>query len=103
MNEAERLHKEYKEKLKHLQEACPHEKQSDWIEEWWAPGHSTGRMVKVCSNCNKVLQGKRACHDCGRELVEDQLRSGDGHILPFGAYYCEACHTSAVKRAKEKK
>jgi hypothetical protein len=103
MKEAKKLHEEYQKKLKHLQQTCPHEKQSDWMEEWWAPGHSTGRMVKVCSNCNKVLQAKRPCHDCRKECPEKDLRAGDGHILPYGAYYCEACHASALKKAKAKK
>ena len=28
---------------------------SDWMEEQWAPGHSTGRKVKVCLRCNKNM------------------------------------------------
>lgn len=29
---------------------------SDWMEEWWAPAHSTGRKVRVCQRCYKVLE-----------------------------------------------
>lgn len=100
MNAAERLRQEYQQKLKQLQETCPHEEKTDWLEEWWAPGHGTGRRVRACANCNKILEAKRCCAVCGHQFLEANLQPGDGHVLPLGASYCAACH--ARERAKAK-
>jgi hypothetical protein len=100
MNAAERLYKEYKRKLKHLQETCPHSEQTDWLEEWWAPGHSSDRKVKTCANCNKVLQAKRCCRSCSKEFVEAELKEGNGRALPAGAWYCTACFCRELTKAK---
>lgn len=102
MNAADKLRKEYERKLKELQEACLHEKRSAWIEEWWAPGHSTGRKVKVCKNCNKVVEAKRCCQACLKEFPEEELRSGDGKSLPFGSRYCATCYEAELSAAKER-
>jgi hypothetical protein len=103
MNAAEKLHDEYQRKLKLLQETCPHEKRSDWIEEWWAPGYSTDRKVKVCANCNKVLQAKRCCQICQQEFPEEELQTGDGRSLPFGSKYCAACYRAELSVVQETK
>jgi hypothetical protein len=100
MNAAERLYEQYQRDLKHLQETCPHEQLTDWVEEWWAPGHSTGREVKACTNCNKVVQARRLCLGCARAFPEKDLKQGDGRLLPVGGWYCEACHREAEARAK---
>jgi hypothetical protein len=99
MNAAERLHKKYQKDLRHLQQTCRHKKLTDWIEEWWAPGHSTGRRVKVCTSCNKVMQAQRACRVCSSWHLEDELKEGDGQVLPLGSWYCETCHTAEDARA----
>ena len=101
MNAAEKLHEEYQRQLGHLQETCPHEKRSDWIEEWWAVGHSTERKVKVCQNCNKVLQAKMCCHVCQQEFPEEELQTGDGRTLPFGGKYCPACYRAELSAIQE--
>jgi hypothetical protein len=98
MNAAQRLHDEYQRKLKQLQETCPHKEQTDWLEEWWAPGHSTDRMVKTCKNCNKVLQAKRCCQGCLKEFLESELQEGDGRTLPFGAWYCGDCYSRELSK-----
>lgn len=41
-----------------LQNKCPHEHQSEWIEVWWALGHSTGYKIKRCLDCNKQIDKK---------------------------------------------
>ena len=38
-----------------LQSKCPHI-ESKWCEEQWAPGHSTGRQLKICDVCEKILE-----------------------------------------------
>jgi hypothetical protein len=91
MNAAERLYEQYQSDLQHLQETCPHDQLTDWMDEWWAPGHSTGRKVRACVNCNKVIQATRRCQVCLGEFSEDVLKEGDGRSLPIGARYCEAC------------
>lgn len=96
MNAADRLYKQYQSELHRLQEHCPHETLTDWMEEWWAPGHSTEREVRSCTNCNKVVQARRRCQKCTRSFLEDELKQGDGHILPVGSWFCSACHAAAV-------
>lgn len=96
MKAAEKLYKEYQEQLRQLQEECPHTDQTDWMEEWWALGHSTGRRVKICTNCNKVLAGKRCCAGCGKEWLEEQLQQGDGRVRPWGSWYCAQCYPKAI-------
>jgi hypothetical protein len=92
MNAAARLYEDYQQRLKQLQDKdCLHTEETDWMEEWWAPGHSTGRKVKVCANCNKVMQAKRSCDDCGKEFLEEELQEGDGQTRPIGRRYCVSC------------
>lgn len=31
-------------------------RKSAWLQEWWAPGHSTGRVVRVCERCGKNME-----------------------------------------------
>jgi hypothetical protein len=99
MNAAQRLYEEYQAQLKHLQETCPHHELTDWVEEWWAPGHSTGRKVRACATCDKVIQAKRPCDRCGQEFREEELRQGDGRVLPWGGHYCSSCYPEAVRKA----
>lgn len=98
MNAAERLYDQYQRELKRLQETCPHKELSEWVEEWWALGHSTGRTVKTCTNCNKVIQAKRRCCVCHEEYLEHELQEGDGKCLPVGARYCENCFRSELSK-----
>jgi hypothetical protein len=70
---------------------CPHTDETDWMEEWWAPGHSTGRKVKVCANCNKVKHAKRYCDSCGKEFPVEELQEGDGRTRPHGSWNCVFC------------
>jgi hypothetical protein len=91
MNAAARLYEEYQQRLRQLQEKdCPHSEETDWMEEWWAPGHSAGRKVKVCANCNKVMRAKRYCERCGKEFLEELLE-GDGRRRPHGCRTCVLC------------
>ena len=85
MNAAEKLYQQYQWDLKQLQDTCPHKQLTDWVEEWWAPGHSTGRRVRACANCNLVLLAERACSRCGKEFLEEELQEGDGRHLPLGS------------------
>jgi len=59
MNAYEKLKKEFEDKVIVLQSKCKHKK-STWCEEWWAIGHSTGNSVKVCDECNKKIEVKKA-------------------------------------------
>lgn len=54
---AKYLREKCAEDIKKLQEVCNHP-ESHWAEQQWAPGHSTGRSVLVCLNCEKILETK---------------------------------------------
>lgn len=51
---AEELRDKFEKDLKELQDACKHE-ESEWMEDYWAPGHYSG-MVNVCNYCEKILE-----------------------------------------------
>ena len=51
------LKEEFEAKVEKLQERCKHPK-TEWMEQWWAYGHFTGKQVKVCLVCNKILDKK---------------------------------------------
>ena len=96
MSAAQKLHEQYQRELRQLQETCPHAQITDWIEEWWAPGHDTGREVRTCTNCEKFVQARRQCRKCGNPFLENELIEGDGRALPMGGWYCAACHVAAL-------
>ena len=100
MNAAEQLYEQYQRDLARLQESCPHEQLTDWTEEWWAHGHSTGREVRSCTRCNKVVQARRLCQECFDRFLEEELLQGDGRLLQLGGWYCEPCYTQAQSRAR---
>lgn len=101
MNAADKLYQQYQRDLRQLQDSCPHEQLTDWVEEWWAPDHSTGRRVRTCTNCNLVLMAQRACARCGKPFLEQELREGDGHQLPLGSRYCGPCFAAKLAHLPE--
>ena len=58
MSQYNKLKSEFNAKVLALQEHCRH-KESEWSVEWWAIGHGTGSEVRVCQNCNKVLEHRK--------------------------------------------
>jgi len=57
MRTAKEIRDKAEEDIKQLQEECPHPS-STWCEECWTVGHFTGRSLKVCDFCEKVLEIK---------------------------------------------
>ena len=49
------LKREFDEKVKELQERCNHP-ETGWAKEEWALAHGTGKAVKYCKVCNKILE-----------------------------------------------
>lgn len=58
MKTAKQLRDKFNSDLLKLQNACKHKKISDWMDYYWAPGHTTGQWVKVCEICEKVVETK---------------------------------------------
>jgi hypothetical protein len=56
-NKYDRLKEEFDKRVSIMQKKCKH-KNTEWCQEWWAIGHSTGHQVKICKECNKVLMKK---------------------------------------------
>lgn len=68
MENIEAMRLRHKEEIEELQLKCKHRKLTDWMEEQWAPGHSSGRKVKLCKFCNKVIKTKGLFDENGGEI-----------------------------------
>ena len=92
MNKAEALRRQLELDLAKLQAECPHAELSDWMEMYWAPGHSSGYEVQACKECDKIVHERRHCAICRAELLDGNAIRGDGKELPFGVVvYCQKC------------
>jgi ribosomal protein L34E len=97
------IEEEYERKRAELQATCSHTDVTDWMEEWWALGHSTGYMVQHCKNCDKEIHRRTSCHICGRTIQDDKIKKvtvetakkareeGQKFVLPVGGAYCTDC------------
>ena len=56
MSKIDNLRKKHKKEIEDLQKRCKHKKVTDWLDEYWAPGHSSFRQVKICSECGKTTE-----------------------------------------------
>ena len=52
-----KLKEEFDQKVKELQEKCPHTN-TGWMGYMWAPGHFGG-TAKICLDCQKILEYKK--------------------------------------------
>ena len=63
MSEAQKIRDKYEklmsDEISGLQRRCPHKEISDWTDEWWAPGHPTGRRIKYCLRCDKIMEERK--------------------------------------------
>jgi len=101
MNKAAVLNEDYKRNLKELQETCLHEERTDWMEQHWAPGHSTGFEVKTCNECDKIVSRKTRCSNmdmnckpiCDKEIIDNEIVYGDLLNTPpcSSLPYCADC------------
>jgi hypothetical protein len=55
LSEAQKIRDHYEKLISDLQRTCPDKEISDWTDESWALGHSTGRRIKQCLRCDKVI------------------------------------------------
>ena len=51
-----KMRERHKKEIAAFQAKCKHYVLSGWIEEYWAPGHSTGEQVRICRVCEKVVE-----------------------------------------------
>ena len=49
----------HEKEIKDLQENCPHEEISDWMDYHWAVGHAAGYKVKLCKHCGKTVESTK--------------------------------------------
>jgi hypothetical protein len=76
MSEAKELRTKLDQDLKALQERCPH-LNSQWVVECWAIAHSTGYDIRVCINCEKVLERR-----CG-QILEELRQKYPVEVVPY--------------------
>ena len=100
METARDMHERHKQELKELQDKCQHPKISDWVDEWWAPAHSTGFQVRTCEVCEKITARRTTCCKCGK--VTESYRDGVGtYSRPMGSHYCQDCFERTEEEIKE--
>jgi hypothetical protein len=88
MSTYEELEKEFHQKVKELREKCEHEKVSDWMTYYWAPGHSTGLEVRICERCRTIITERTHCWQCGSWVEKPNWIEGDGKEVPIGTIFC---------------
>ena len=54
---AKLIRKKCQDDILALQKVCNHPDML-WVEECWAPGHLTGRRLKICTICEATLETK---------------------------------------------
>jgi hypothetical protein len=84
MTKIEEINERHKKEIEELRSNCKHKSLSDWIEEYWAPGHTTGFQVRVCNECGEIV--KRSHIRC--ECMNKKYYKGD--IIPN----CLKCRNS---------
>lgn len=68
MENIEDMRIRHKEEIEALQSKCKHKDLSDWMNEYFAPGHSSGRIVKICNFCGQTVKTKGLYGENGREI-----------------------------------
>ena len=63
---------------------------TEWLEECWAPLHTTGYQIRLCTNCDQIVHRKTSCWLCHQEITDNHIHKGDGRNVP-AANYCQAC------------
>jgi hypothetical protein len=103
MSKIEDLCEKHKKEIEDLQRECKHEKISNWMDEWWAPGHSTGRSVQCCEDCNKIVHSQTPCtgsffHSCQNIIFDGAgykhiglYHDGDPEPHYASGLYCHEC------------
>jgi len=84
------LKKKFDRDIVKLQKLCSHNDLTDWREEWWAIGHSTGFQIKSCYKCNKIVKRRTKCRKCGN-WIEDYKEGTGTDSRPLGSYWCKLC------------
>jgi hypothetical protein len=60
MRAPRKLREEFQQEMKQLRETCPHSELTEWMDELYGPAHSTGDKVRLCANCEKVMDRRKA-------------------------------------------
>jgi hypothetical protein len=102
----EEMRKRHEKEIKDLQNNCEHpeDQRSEWMDHWWAIGHSSGFQVKICNFCGKQIDKKEWCGDCGNELRGNERYQGDGSSIHMvhGVAWCKKCY-QARKNGKRRR
>jgi hypothetical protein len=111
MSEAKKLYErivlpakdQFNEELVKMQNSCSHAKLSEWIDEYWAPAHSTGYEVQHCNRCDKEIHRRTSCMVCGSKIQDEKIKQftvemckkaraeGRTISLPVNGTYCIDC------------
>ena len=59
MKSFKELTEEYEKNVEELRKNCPHKELEDWVEIYWAVGHSTGKEGRFCKLCRKLIEERQ--------------------------------------------
>lgn len=91
----EEIQERHKKEIEELQRKCKHPKKmhSDWLSEYWAPGHMSDFQVMICRHCGKEINRKAWCQKCGKELTDYKWKELYGCMK-----YCSKCYKVEKRR-----
>jgi len=75
------LKKEFEKNVEKLQKQCPH-KRTKWMDHWWALGHQSSYMVKVCLRCHKIIEKNNIHKSCEKKRTRLWHKGRNGKSNP---------------------
>ena len=73
--------------VEELRQSCPHNIMSEWMDEWWGIGHSTGNVVRICEFCEKVVEKKGVKPVIKTKVSNDKVRNYTESIQFHDKFY----------------
>jgi hypothetical protein len=93
---ANELREKFEKDLQQLQERCKH-KPSKWIENYYFPMHPSGYQIKYCTICEKELDRKGKCSECGCIITDKNVDK----FKDIWLGYCKKCSPKVNKCMKQ--
>ena len=98
MTTYKQLKRKFEKDVLELKKNCKHKQLSNWKNEWWAIGHSTGFEVRSCKKCSDIIKRRTPCNKCSK--ITEKFINGDGRRRAWGEQLCPECDKIENNRRK---